>query len=299
MRTRTFRCAGEVDVRLTCRELSHGGGDPTITFGPGGVTRSTTTPEGPATIQLINVDRTTVTARAWGAGGDWALAHAPELVGAGDHPEDFRPAHPGLRYLQRRMSGMRFTRSLAVVEALVPTILEQKVTSGEAHHSYRRLVMRYGEPAPGPFGLRLPPAPGVLSRLPYEEFHPLGIERRRAETIRSVCSRATPLEQISTMAPRDALARLTAMPGIGLWSAANVMQLATGDADAVLVGDFHLPHAVAWFLAGEARASDERMLELLEPYRGQRARAIRLIAYSGRRAPKFGPRNRLRNIAAI
>ena len=32
---------------------------------------------------------------------------------------------------------MRFTRSLAIVEALVPTIIEQKVTSAEAHRSFR------------------------------------------------------------------------------------------------------------------------------------------------------------------
>ena len=299
MRTRAIRCRGEVDVRLTCRELSHGGGDPTIRFGPGGVARATRTPEGPATIQLIGESRSEIAAHAWGPGAEWALSHAPDLAGVEDVPEDFRPEHPGLRYLQRRMSGMRFTRSLAVIEALVPTILEQKVTSGEAHRSFRRLVLKYGDAAPGPFDLRLPPEPDLLARLPYEEFHPLGIERNRATTIKLVCRRAARMEEVSTMMPRDAFARLTSMPGIGLWSAANVMQLALGDPDAVLVGDFHMPHAVAWFLASEPRATDARMLELLEPYRGQRARAMRLITYSGWRAPKFGPRHRLRDIAAI
>ena len=78
------------------------------------------------------------------------------------------------------------------------------------------------------------------------------------------------------------------------------MQQALGDPDAVSVGDFHMPHAVAWFLAGEPRATDERMLDLLEPYRGQRARAMRLITYSGTTTLRSSGRgNRLRDIAAI
>ena len=63
-----------------------------------------------------------------------------------------------------------------------------------------------------------------------------------------------------------------------------------GDADAVPVGDFHIPNMVCWALAGEARGDDARMLELLEPYRGQRARVVRLIKHAGVTAPKYGPR---------
>ena len=56
---------------------------------------------------------------------------------------------------------------------------------------------------------------------------------------------------------------------------------ALGDDDAVSVGDFHIPNLVAWALAGEPRADDARMLELLEPYRGRRALVIRLLELSG------------------
>ena len=80
------------------------------------------------------------------------------------------------------------------------------------------------------------------------------------------------------------------MPGIGPWTAAEVGVRALGDQDAVSVGDFHLPHLVAFALAGEPRGSDERMLELLEPYRGQRARVVRLLEMSGLQAPRYGPR---------
>ena len=50
---------------------------------------------------------------------------------------------------------------------------------------------------------------------------------------------------------------------------------------------------VAWALVGEPRATDERMLELLEPYAGQRGRVVRLIKTAGLGAPKFGPRKRV------
>ena len=56
------------------------------------------------------------------------------------------------------------------------------------------------------------------------------------------------------------------------------------------VGDFHLKNLVAFALAGEPRGTDERMLELLEPWRGHRARVIRLLEASGIEAPKYGPR---------
>jgi hypothetical protein len=65
----------------------------------------------------------------------------------------------------------------------------------------------------------------------------------------------------------------------------------------VSVGDYHLPHLVCWALAGEPRGTDERMLELLEPYRGQRGRVALLIEHGGLQQPRRAPRMRLRSIA--
>ena len=85
--------------------------------------------------------------------------------------------------------------------------------------------------------------------------------------------------------------------GVGRWTSAEVRRVALGDPDAVSVGDYHLPHAVAWALAGEARADDARMLELLEPFAGHRARVVRLIEVAAIGAPRRGPRMPLRAIA--
>ena len=85
---------------------------------------------------------------------------------------------------------------------------------------------------------------------------------------------------------------LRTFPGIGPWTAAEVGIRAFGDPDAVSVGDFHLPSMVTWALAGEPRGTDERMLELLEPYRGQRGRVLRLLELTGGGGgpPRRGPR---------
>ena len=101
------------------------------------------------------------------------------------------------------------------------------------------------------------------------------------------------------MATPDAYRRLRAFPGVGAWTAAEVAHIALGDVDAVSVGDFHLKNQVSWALAGEARGTDERMLELLEPWRGQRARVLRLLGTGGIQAPRFGPRLPTQSIAAI
>jgi 3-methyladenine DNA glycosylase/8-oxoguanine DNA glycosylase len=257
------------------------------------------TPSGPAATAITG-RAPEVEIQAWGPGAGWILDHAPSLLGlAGTEYPPVETPHPVVAGLLRRFEGLTIPRSLRVMEALVPSILEQKVTGREAHGSYRRLVLRFGEPAPGPLELFVPPSPETLAALPYHEFHPLGIERKRADTIRRACSVAGRLEEISRLDPRSAEKRLTSVPGIGRWTAAEVARVALGDADAVSVDDYNLPHLVTWILAGERRGTDERMLELLEPYAGQRGRVARMLEIAGPRPPRRGSRHRLRHIERI
>jgi 3-methyladenine DNA glycosylase/8-oxoguanine DNA glycosylase len=240
---------------------------------------------------------------AWGLGAEWLLEAAPDLIGEADDTGAFAPAHPRLRELARRFPGLRLPRSRAVFEALVPAVLEQKVTGLEAGRVRQRLARRYGEPAPGPpevaAGLFVPPAPERLAALPYFDFHPLGLERRRAETIIRLAGRATALEGLVAGPPEVARTRLEALPGVGPWTAAEAVRVALGDPDAVSVGDFHMPNLVCWVLAGEPRGDDRRMLELLEPYAGQRGRVQRLLEVSGINPPRYGPRMAARSIERL
>lgn len=289
-----------LDLRSTLWPLRRGRSDPTFRMLDGVLWRATRTPAGPGAERLHQTPDGSVLVEAWGPGAAWLIERAPALCGTMDDDRDFRPAHGLLRELQRRHRGLRIGRTDAVFEAATATIIEQKVAGAEAWASWRALVRGLGEPARGPLaGLWTPPAPEVLARTPYHAFHAFGIERRRAETIRRVANCAGRLEESALMPPGAARSRLEALPGMGAWSAAEVALVALGDVDAVPVGDYHLPHMVGWALAGEPRGSDERMLELLEPYRGHRARVLRLLMAAGIEAPRHGPRRPLRNVARM
>ena len=287
-----FETLRPLDLHATLAPIGLGS---SLRFDGADAWRATRTPEGPATIHLRRRDRT-IEVEAWGPGASWAAAQAPHICGEHDDASGFAPQHRVIAELHRRHTGLRLTRTAAVFEALVPAVLGQKVTTIEAEAAYRALVAALGEPAPGPVRLKLPPAPQVLARAPYWAFHPFGIERRRAEVLIRAARSANRLEEITTMDRSSAYRRLEAFPGVGPWTAAKVALVALGDADAVPIGDYHLPHAVGYALEGTPRSSDERMLELLDPYRGHRARVIRLLTISGIGAPRFGPHKPLRNI---
>jgi 3-methyladenine DNA glycosylase/8-oxoguanine DNA glycosylase len=308
---RRIESGAPVDLRRTLAIHRRGPGDPTLRFSrDGSAWRATRTPDGPATLRLV-AEGAAIRAQAWGPGAAWAIGQAPELVGADDDAAGFAAllaGHALLRALNARFPGIRIGRTRRVLEALVPAIIEQKVTGDEARMAFIALVRRHGEPAPGPWDepsdrraapMRVPPAPTTLAGLPGYAYHPLGLERRRADAIRFAAGRAARVEECMNLPMSDAYARLLALPLVGPWTAAEVGLRAFGDADAVSVGDFHLCHAVCWALAGEPRGTDERMLELLAPYAGHRARVIRLIESAGVQAPRRGPRMAARSITGI
>ena len=300
MKERVFAGAADINLRLTLGPLRHGPQDPTmrLAYPSGDAWRGLLTPDGPAAAHYLYDDRD-IKVEAWGPGADWALENAADAIGLTDDVSSFVPPDRLMRRLHLWRSGLRMCRSNAILQALVPTIIEQKVTTVEAHRAYRALVYKYGEPAPGPGRVHVPTSAAVLASLPYEAFHPFGIEARRADFIRTACSYAKRLEETAEM-PRDAARkRLRALPGIGPWTVAEIERMALGDPDAVRPNDFHLPHTVAWVLAGERRADDDRMMELLEPYLGHRARAALLIELSGNRPPRRAPRMRARDISRL
>ena len=297
---RTVRLRRPLDLRVTLQPLRRGGTDPTLKLTTNAVWRATRTPLGPGTERLSLDGSGVLHVHAWGPGAEWLVERAPALVGELDDDSDFRPHHPLIRELWRLHSGLRIPRSEAVFEAAVASILEQMVPGAEAWRGWRALVLDLGEPAPGPRpGLMVPPDPARVAAAPYYAFHRYGIPRRRADTVRRAAAHAARLEEAVDMPLDAARLRLHALPGMGHWTAAEVALVALGDPDAVSVGDYHLPHLVAWALAGERRGSDGRMLELLEPYRGHRGRVLRLLLTSGHGPPRRGPRLPLRDVARM
>jgi 3-methyladenine DNA glycosylase/8-oxoguanine DNA glycosylase len=270
-----------------------GSGDPTTRLGTGEFWRASFTPDGPATLR-INWLGDGVDAHAWGAGREWMLARVTAMIGALDPGFVFGKGHPVVLRAQRNHPDVRFGASSMLFHELIPTILGQRITAGEALRQWRVLCLRLGEAAPGPAtGLRLPPSPAALLGRPAWWFHPLGIEAKRAQALRSVARHAEKLWSWANLSPAEASAKLALLAGVGPWTIGSVMATAMGDPDAVAVGDFHLKNLVAVNLAGEARGTDERMLELLAPYSGQRGRVVRLLMLDGQAPPAFGPRRRI------
>jgi 3-methyladenine DNA glycosylase/8-oxoguanine DNA glycosylase len=296
--TRSIPVEAPYDLAGTLFPLRRGTGDPTMRIGGGLVWRAARTPDGAATLRLVQ-DGGGVMATAWGAGAAWTLEHAPGLIGAEDDVSAFEPHDDVMARVWKEHRAVRLTRALDVVRTLVAAILEQKVVGMEARRAWRRMTVALSEPAPGEGGLLLPPDPTTVAEVPYFRFHPWGVERRRAEVIRAVCARAASLEELADVQFDEARRRLEAMPGIGPWTTAEVLRLSFGDPDAVSVGDYHLPDIVGWALAREERGTDERMLELLEPYRGQRGRVQILLERSQITPPAYGPRMEARSIEKL
>ncbi|WP_344080085.1 DNA-3-methyladenine glycosylase 2 family protein [Streptomyces crystallinus] len=299
--TRHYTPPGPLDLALVLGPLRRGPADPTFRTTPdGSVWRASRTPDGPGTLRVA-VRGGRAEAEAWGPGAEWLLDHLPGLLGDGDDPAGFAPRHRLVAESARRRPGLRLTRTGLVMESLIPSILEQKVTTDEAYRAWRLLVRKFGEPAPGPAPDRMYVMPDIRTwaLIPSWEWHRAGVDAKRSSTVLRAVRVARRLEEAVTMDQEAAAARLHLVPGIGPWTSAETLQRAMGAPDLVSVGDYHLPGIVGYALAGDRTADDAAMLELLAPYAGQRHRATRLILLSGHTPPRRAPRMTPGNIAAL
>ncbi len=281
-----------LDLRRALSLDLRGTGDPTLRFTPDGAWRTTTTPDGPATLR-ITVTAGQVRVQAWGPGAVWAGERVPCWLGADDRLEGFDPCgHPLVDRLHRSSTWLRLGGTGRTWDALVPAVLEQKVTTIEAHRVWRALLRLAGDPAPGPApeGMRVMPSARRLLDVTDWQWHACGLDGARRRALRAVASVASRLEPDEGCDSAALQRRLRSVPGIGVWTAAEVVQRTFGDPDTVSVGDYHLKNIVGWSLAGR-KTDDAGMLELLEPWRGHRQRVVRLLLVGGSRPPRRGPRN--------
>ena len=273
--------------------FKRGVSDPTYRVHAGFHWRALNSPSGPATLAVRPLDAAgMIEGRAWGPGAELVLALLPDLLGASDDPSGFRPEHALLAELHRLRPHWRLGRTAAVWDALVPVVIEQKVTGEEATIGIRSLLARHGQPAPGPgaaLGLRTFPTPEVVRAIPSWEWLALHIDPARSRTIISAARVAGTLERMLPADPSRADERLRSLPGIGVWTSAEIRARALGDADAVSFGDYHVAKDIGWALTG-VEVDDDGLAELLEPYRPHRLRVQRLVMLAGLHRPRHGPR---------
>ena len=291
--TRSLQPSRPVPLGAVLGTYRRGGGDPTSRAEGGAWWFAWRSPDGPVTLRIgANAPAGTVELEAWGSGATWAAEQLPDLLGENDDPSGFTPHHPPVAAAWRAHAGWRVPRSGLVVQSLVPTILEQKVTGKEAFAAYRMLVRRFGEPAPGPgaeLRLAVPPEAAGWAAVPSWEWLQAGVDGARSRTVMAAVRHAGRLEECVGLPLAQAHSRLRALPGVGVWTAAEVAQRALGDADAVSFADYHVAKNITWALTGEV-GDDARLAELLEPYAGHRYRVQALLELEGATRPRRGPR---------
>lgn len=319
-RTASVRHEAPLDLAATLRPLRMGLHDRSARFeepeaphGGGRVRLAFRTPQGPVSLLIeheLDPDSEPrllpglrplgrVHGAAWGPGSDWALERFGDLVGLADDPASFRPDHPLVRRLHRHRLGRRLPITHRVADLVAPVILQQLVTWKDAVTGWTRLCYRLEERAPGPLELWLPPPMEGLARLSTGRYVESGVLEKQALTLRRVARVASRLDALDGKSAHEVYRAMTSIRGVGPWTAASAMIGGMGFADAVPVGDFHMPKDVAWALAREPRADDARMLELLAPFAGQRGRVVRLLQLGGRKPPRYGPRSAIRRIERI
>ncbi len=271
----------------TLRWHRFGPSDPTARCVDGVFEKAVWTPQGAGVLRLVH-ESGRVTATGLGEGGALLVDWSERVLGLGDDLGDF---HPGkLAERCRRWPTLRLSRAPWLSQTLITLVLQQRVAWDEAANSYRRLVMGYGESAPEGASVLLPPSPKTLKGLGGGEFGSLGVERKRASVVQELGWVGSRLDKKVTL-PREELRRLLlGLRGVGPWTCDFTLGFCLGWPDVVPLGDYDLPNSVAFALAGEERADDQRMLELLEPYRPHRFRVIRLIMDAGIQSPRRGPK---------
>lgn len=290
---RTVTFPGVASFGHTLAPLRRGPGDPCFQLpGDGTIWRTSRLATGPVAARISRAAADAVHCEAWGSGAEEFVETLPAMLGADDDASDFVPRDPTVAAAHRRIPHLRLGRTGQVLEALIPAVIEQRVPGADAFRSWRVLLTKYGTPPPGPApaGMRVPPSAQVWRDIPSWEFHRANVDPRRAQTVVSCARRAASLERLVTRPATQAREALQSLPGVGAWTAAETAQRAFGDADAVSVGDYHIPKMIGWTLLGRP-VDDDVMLELLEPMRPHRHRVVRLLEASGLAyEPRRGPR---------
>ena len=188
-------------------------------------------------------------------------------------------ADPVLRGAVERFPGVRVPGCWDPFEMAVRAILGQQVSVAGATTLAGRLVKRFGHNLSGEAPVddepaNLFPRPEVLAEA---DLAGLGLPTKRAETIQIIARALANGEPLLEMAAdlETSIDRLTALPGVGDWTAQYIAMRALGEPDAFPAGDLGLRKALAG--ADGELPSERELRRRSEAWRPWRAYAAVLL----------------------
>ncbi len=182
---------------------------------------------------------------------------------------------PTLARLAGQSHGLHVPHTGSVFEALVLAVLGQQIAAGVARMMRMLIIEAYGRNAI--FGGQTYyafPRPDVIWESTPEVLQTMKLTRRKSEYIHGIADAALDpaagLEAVGGLRFAEALRRLTAIRGVGEWTAQWTLIRATGHSNALPLGDLALRRAVSRLYRDGAAVTDADVEEHArgwEPYR--------------------------------
>ena len=205
-----------------------------------------------------------------GADLDCAAAQVGWLLGL---EQDLAPFYslaesdPVLGQVVERSHGLHVPHTGSVFEALVLAVLGQQISAKVARTMRMLIIEAFGRS--GEFGGQTYyafPRPEAIRASSPEVLQTMKLTRRKSEYIHGIAGAALDpavgLEGIGSLGSEEAVRRLTALRGVGRWTAQWALIRATGHADALPLGDLALRRAVSRLYKDGAEVTDAEVEEL-------------------------------------
>ncbi len=148
---------------------------------------------------------------------------------------------------------------------LLSSVVSQQVSVAAATTIWGRLEAR---------GLTTPEA--VLAA-PDEELRAVGLSRQKVRYARALAAAGIDYPSLRGLPTEEVVARLTQVPGIGVWTAEIYAMFALGHADAFAAGDMALQEGARLLLDLPERPKERPLRALAEPWSPWRAVAARIL----------------------
>ena len=174
---------------------------------------------------------------------------------------------PILVRIAKQLRGLRPPLAPTPFESLVTSITAQQVSLRAAFAIRNRLIQRFGEPPSHQFvaessGALSFPTRDVIARAREEELVALGFSRRKAAYVIGLARSQLDLEALAALPDDEVKARLTALPGIGEWTADWFLARHLARPRAWPAGDLGLRKAVSAFYGDDTMLSTEEVRTL-------------------------------------